>query len=354
MRLTIRVDPATSLAAGYEPTTSLDLDLAPLSPSDRAAIAAIMEGTVVRPKLGAPTTEALLETARSAQQEREAAAAIEASRQAERDARRMANSAELRDLLARKPTVTKLHTRVSRIDGDCSWDEIVPDVGMTETYDVDPELRDAYYAWRDELAAANRARADAAQATVRMVREAELAAGRLARCTMTVEQIIASLPEAIRSKFPAGKATYDRLESDAEGIVVLSGPTGHPAVSRVARANLRMMDVDFRRRIGGEEYEGVSYDVADGVFAVPGSNWVARVTDPSAAKPVYQFLDRCPGGYEVPALAAGDVLVWGSKDKKGRKVGPYDRLVYVATGSAVASIKCDYATARRVRKLLIA
>jgi hypothetical protein len=347
MKLTITVDPAVSLAAGYEPTDTLDLDLAPLTPEQRADIAAIMDGSRVRAKLTSPTIEALLSAATASRIERETQAAQAAARKREKDEARERNTAALRERLQTKPTVERAGvTHVGYVS--VPYRTVEPDISGIETWDIeDAELKAALRAWQDECGAETGRRQEAAQAEMRAQRDAEIAA----RAQMTPAEIIASLPEAVRSKVTR---TYDRLVSDNGQTIVLSADGPVPSLMRYVKVDLPAGNPIFGLMTGdGEEYDTARYDVSDGVIAISGSHWAAVVADPAATKPKYDFLSRCPGGYTAPNVSVGDVIVWGSKDKKGRKQGPYDRLIYAIEDGKIRVIKTDYATARKLRKTLV-
>ena len=92
--------------------------------------------------------------------------------------------------------------------------------------------------------------------------------------------------------------------------------------------------------------------IEDGVLFAPDATWMARIADPTAPKPQYEFMERCPGGYIPPKLKAGDVIVWGVRSNRF-KLGPYDRLVYHVTKTAVRTLATNYIGAKRGRKLLL-
>lgn len=202
------------------------------------------------------------------------------------------------------------------------------------------------------ITAGNNERNEAASEAAFQRAAAERAARIAARGAMTMDQLAVALR---MSKFPAD-ATHILSDDDKE--IWLATNTSHGRAHQQVRITLAPWGVARYVVIneGGEKpLRHAKITVEDGVIRFPDSSWAAIVQDPSAPKPAYYFLERCPGGYIVPVgLAVGDILVWGSKDKKGRKFGPYDRLVYDVSDTAVRAIRCDYVTARRVRKLLLA
>lgn len=353
MRLTITVNPATSFAAGYEPVDYLDLDLASLAVETRTNIAAIMHGSRITETLSAPTVEALVAAATSVAQCRERQAAAAAQRKQDQANQLVAAVALMRQRLIDRPVLMSAsRTYPSGSGGGVDYTITRPDLrGITRPYVADWRLADwpqdineALTTWERECTEASKAAETAAIAAWRSQRDAGIAA----RSAMTPTDAAASI---------GVKGDWSQLLSDDGDTVVLVGPAQHPALTAIVRAKVdadhQTHGVIFAGENPTEAHETVNYTFTDGVIEIKGSNWAAIIDDPAAPKPAYTFLDRCPGGYHCPALRPGDVLVWGSKEKGRKKKGPYDRLVYAATDKTVMAIKCDYVTARQLRKQLI-
>ena len=344
MRLTVTVNPATSLAAGYEPVDYLEVDVAQLTPEQRRVIAAIMvDGARIRPTLDTPTVEALLAAAHAWQEAVAAGVAAQAAARAADDT----TVAALRRILETRSTVEQVVT-VAPWHGKLAYTylTIYPKESPLP-YDLPDDMRTELVAWRAECAAENTRRGEAAAAEF----WAGLQAGIDARAAMSIDALIASLPEKLREQVPNGVTA---IRSDDGREIVLAGPSAAGFSFEVD------INLDWQRVESGLSQDGsrpllqtVTHTIDDGVLKIENSTWVARVADPLATKPAYEFMRRCPGGYDVPELAVGDIIVWGATDRRGRKIGPYDRLVYSVTEIGVSVIKCDYATARRIRKALV-
>lgn len=346
MQLTITCDPAACLAAGIEPRDTLELDLGALAANDRTAIAAIMIGTKVRPPLATPTVEALIEAARKDQARVQEFAAEQAARKAEGVARMSKATEEARAILAARQTTTATTTWYGGLTPVSYTVESVPYISL---YDLtDPTISPDYTAWKTEVEARNAAVKSAAEAAAK----AEVTQAIATRAAMSMSKLIASLPADGRDKV----GEVERLVSDTGREIVLAGPGKAPHMIRyVTASTVGKGDVKVAYGVddAGDKYPVAGYDIADGVLDVDGSGWAAMVKDPSATKPVYDFLDRCPGGYTAPEFQVGDVLVWGGRDRKGRKFGPYDRLIYAIEPDRLFAFKVDYVTARKLRHILL-
>ncbi len=357
MRLTIQCDPTQCLAAGYEPADSLEIDLSTLSTDDRLAIASIMDGFRITRTLPMPTVEGLLLVARQAKAAADAAAEKETQKEAARKQKLEADRVELERILRDRPQRERqCHETHLAADGSrvkYEYTMIAPDIPATLDIWYQPEdLKQQYYAWRDQCQAETERRAKEARDVAIAAAVAARREAAAARATMTVPEIVASLPEKVREDIGE---RWDRVVVDTEDQLVLARTTKHPKLTRYAKIDLHTMTaaqgVAFTD--SGTLMETTSYPVNDGVLRIDGSTWAAVVADPAAVRPQYEFLRRAPGGYEAPALNIGDIIVWGAKDKKGRKQGPYDRLVYSIADDKVYVIKTDYATARKIRRLLL-
>lgn len=347
MLLQIKVDPAKSLIAGYEPTDRIDLDLAPLSADDRAAIAAIMSGTRVDRVLDAPTVDALLAAAREARQQREAEKALIAEQVRQRDARDAEQVAALRACVSARQTVSR-PVLIYGLGRKIEVTRIEPDLGgisLWAVVHVPLDLKAEIEAWRAECRTLNEAREAEAKAASKAAMDAEIAC----RANMPLEELLV----ALGGDQPISGVNY--IVADTGNTITLEGPG--PCNGLMRRVTVDLMDKTRKACLVDDknsEFETVAYPVDDGVLKVEGAGWVATVKDPSAVKPDYDFLGRVPGGFGAPDVEPGDVLVWGGKDRKGRKTGPYDRLIYQVSDTELKALKLDYATARRLRKLLVA
>src|SRR5262245_54516135 len=123
MKLRINVDPAACFQAGIEPAATLDVDLAQMSPEDRALVANVLQGDFVLVTLATPTIESLVAAARN-----NAARLAESKAEHERAAQRereegAAREAKLREQLAAR----RILTRTASFLG-VAYEEVLPDI----------------------------------------------------------------------------------------------------------------------------------------------------------------------------------------------------------------------------------
>lgn len=352
MRIPITSDIPACVAAGVEPADSVEVDLAALPPEDRAALAAALAPGQY-PLTAVPTVAGVVAAAHARAQQRaadEAAAAEVRRRAATRDAEHAAQVAALvARVRARVPETVRCEERFRgrHVEWTMARSGVPP-------YAAPAEVHDELAAWDRDLTEESRRNRDAAIAPVL----AEIEAARAVRAVQPIADLVAALPGGAAAKL--APLALDTLEDDDGEAVTLSGPSRHPRVRLVRRVRLHDGDVTALARVEGDDEDTrptARFALADSVLDMPhdrdASQWAARVADPAAPKPVYEFLRRCPGGYQAPALAPGDVLVWGGKDRRGRKDGPHDRLVYAVADDAVLCLRVDYVTARRLRKILV-
>ena len=220
-------------------------------------------------------------------------------------------------------------------------------------------------AWLEELKPENDRRHDAAIAAARQARDKRIA--RRAKLTM------AALAQDLAIELPADAKAI--LADDDQQITLSTRRKFGPVTETIhLRKTVLRPDIDRvtspwrlgrvswwpdkdgevrMAELGGEVYEVEVFTIEDGVLFAPDAAWMARIADPTAPKPQYEFLERCPGGYiPPPKLKACDVLVWGARTSRGKE-GPYDRLVYHVTKTAVRTLATNYIGAKRGRKLLL-
>jgi hypothetical protein len=319
MKLRINVDPAACFQAGIEPAATLDVDLAQMSPEDRALVANVLQGDFVLVTLATPTIESLVAAARN----------------------NAAREAKLREQLAARRTLTRDASFLG-----VAYEEVLPDIDEGWRWIIPRnDLRREIEAWNEECQEQTKRNRLAAAA----VKKAETDAGIAARAAMTHEQLLAALP----TEAAAARYMGPIISDDGREIVLAGAPIAEGIETRLA---ISFSTGKAVRRVvaGGEEFECSTYKVEDGVMNIANASWIAKVEDPSAVKPRYEFLSRCPGGWEAPNdLVPGNIIVWGGRDKKARKTGPFDRLVYEVNDTVIKAIRCDYVTARKLRKALV-
>lgn len=182
----------------------------------------------------------------------------------------------------------------------------------------------------------------------------------------TRDELAAAMPMSCRDlPADAGEVVAAiRSESGKLTMAALAGARRGPArtflvvkMSTISAERWARLDDEpftFGSGVTGQ-HEATGYRVEDGVLRSQ-RKWVARVVDATVPKAEYAFLDRATGGGFIapPDLTAGDVLVFGYEDKKGRKQQDF-RVVTEATSERVAVLVAyDYAAARRLAREVVA
>ena len=348
MKIHITCDQRTCLLAGVEPADHLDIDMDSVAPEDRALLASALDRDMrLQLVLPVPTVASALEAIRAAQAEAQAAQAAAMAAQAAAQAAQAAAMAWVQERHEYTSTV-----RLGAGPLSVEYTER----GMTSApycYPAPEGFRALRDAWLDDVQAANAA----ARACAEAEHDRLITIGIAARAAMPAGEIISEDGAAIFGLAASGILPLDlrtwhpvRIISDDGGRVVLAttsrrGPIYRGLTVRLGSDSARVAAVEAWDEAQTESVETTQYPVRDGVITIDGSTWAATspLTD---AKPSYSFLDRAPGGYVAGGLSQGSLLIWGSKDRQGRKQGPWDRLVYHVDATHVYVVKTNYHEAR--------
>lgn len=348
MRITISADVGACILAGIEPASQVEVDLAALSVGDRQAIAAALAAG--HELCGVPTPEGIVAAAKAA-----IAGAADAEQQA-----KLAKAVERAECEAALAAYETLDPAFA----DEKWGGEYGASRRVVKYVQPPRAMDCGYSRHLDLTvrweavtkarkaeaeavnvdryAASKAAHDAAAAAAENERQMGIAA----RAAMTMDELGVILG---RNKQPLAL-----ISDDGETVVI---QTGDHLAAAVPLA--KPEDSKLRVLVGGAVYDARKYAVSDGVLKIDSRRldrpWAAKVIDPAAVKPDYEFLDRVPGGYADPGFVPGDVLVWGGVGGSRRRPTKerYDRLVVEVTDRYVYTAVVDYASARRLRKSVV-
>lgn len=340
MRIDVIPDIPACVATGIEPVNSVEIDLSALDAPVRTMLASMLDGAKLKTPI-VTSPEGLLAAVQRRIAEREAYDADREKWRLRNEAEAVEARARIDEALAKRAEKSEEHpVYISGHQIKVQHRHAV----LPETYHATAEQRTAITAWQAECKAAN----DAADQRAIAEFEAKLEADKGRRA----EQ----LPALIEEYKIAERWLPLAIVSD-DGKTLVLGTEAKNDIGKVkTQFVLDLVAKEIARRYvsDGLSLTHAIYTITEGATKIPNAEWAALVADPTAVKPVYNFLNRVPGGFDASGAGVGDILVFGNKDRKGRKQH-FDRVVVSVSESSISVARAnDYVEARKFRKSLLA